>query len=177
MTPPPPDGRTARDMTRADVHAVTRIEADRHELDAWSSTLFHEALDQPERYRCLVATGSEPAMPGGGAADLVAYGIVSRTPCSADLDNLTVRRDHARRGIGRWMLGLLLDDAARLGAREVLLEVRDGNTAALALYDAEGFVEIHRRRGYYAVGVDAIVMRRPLDDPSAHDRSRGASRG
>lgn len=160
-----PGGLVARPMVRADVRAVTRIEADRHALDAWSSTLFHEALDQPGRYRCLVAVAAPTGTDGSLGADgePVAYGVVSLSPESADLDNLTVRRDHERRGIGRWLLALLLDDAAQHGAREVLLEVRDGNTAAIALYDAEGFVEIHRRRGYYAAGIDAVVMRRPFD--------------
>ena len=81
---------------------------------------------------------------------------------TADVDNLTVRADHERRGIGRWLLRALLGVAAQRGAREVLLEVRHDNDAAIALYVAEGFVEIARRPGYYAPGIDAIVMRRAM---------------
>jgi ribosomal protein S18 acetylase RimI-like enzyme len=41
------------------------------------------------------------------------------------------------------------------------LEVRDGNAAAIAMYERFGFRVIGRRRGYYQPsGADAIVMRR-----------------
>ena len=42
------------------------------------------------------------------------------------------------------------------------LEVEDGNEGAIALYAALGFTEVGRRRGYYGVGKDAIVMTAPL---------------
>ena len=41
-------------------------------------------------------------------------------------------------------------------------EVEDGNEGAIALYAALGFTEVGRRRGYYGVGKDAIVMTAPL---------------
>ena len=47
----------------------------------------------------------------------------------------------------------------------MLIEVRPGNLAALALYRRHGFIEIGRRRNYYpAQGgrEDAIVMARDL---------------
>jgi len=41
--------------------------------------------------------------------------------------------------------------------------VRASNAPALALYRAAGFVELDRRRGYYAAnGEDAVVMQREL---------------
>ncbi len=42
----------------------------------------------------------------------------------------------------------------------MLLEVSADNTAALAFYAAEGFVEIARRRRYYRDGSDAVVLER-----------------
>ena len=39
------------------------------------------------------------------------------------------------------------------------LEGAAGNTAALGLYGALGFVECGRRRGYYGAGRDALVLR------------------
>ena len=55
---------------------------------------------------------------------------------------------------------LLRRGRVRRGAR-MLLEVRADNTAALAFYAAEGFVEIARRRRYYRDGTDAVVLRGP----------------
>ena len=41
----------------------------------------------------------------------------------------------------------------------MFLEVATGNAAALALYRREGFVEVGRRRRYYADRSDALVLR------------------
>ena len=40
------------------------------------------------------------------------------------------------------------------------LEVRADNAAAQRLYDRHGFVRTGVRRGYYAGGVDALVLTR-----------------
>ena len=48
---------------------------------------------------------------------------------------------------------------ARDGATAMFLEVATGNAAALALYTGAGFVEVGRRRRYYADGRDALVLR------------------
>ena len=49
------------------------------------------------------------------------------------------------------------------GASALLLEVRDDNAAARALYARTGFEHVSRRRGYYQPeGVDALVLRRLL---------------
>ncbi len=48
---------------------------------------------------------------------------------------------------------------------EAFLEVRPSNTAAIRLYQSQGFSQIGVRRGYYqAVGgrEDAVVLRRTL---------------
>lgn len=175
-----PAGLRVRGMRRTDVDAIARIEAERHPVGAWSSTAFHDALDGSDRYLCLVVVvvpspaghdqrGAEGADEGG----VVAYGVVSVVGGVADLDNLTVRGDHERRGIGRWLLGLLLDAAVDRGAGEVLLEVRYDNGPAIALYAADGFAEISRRRSYYAPGMDAIVMRRDLHGLTAMEHADG----
>ncbi len=48
-----------------------------------------------------------------------------------------------RSGVGRALLGAAAADAARRDATTMFLEVRDGNTAALALYRAAGYYQ-HR---------------------------------
>ncbi|MSQ81665.1 MAG: ribosomal-protein-alanine N-acetyltransferase [Myxococcales bacterium] len=65
------------------------------------------------------------------------------------------------RSLGRRLIVQLLATAASEGATSVVLEVAADNTAALAMYRSCGFVEIGRRRKYYADGRDAVVMRAP----------------
>jgi ribosomal protein S18 acetylase RimI-like enzyme len=72
--------------------------------------------------------------------------------------------DPARRGLG---LGAqLLQDAIALavaaGAAALTLEVREDNTAALALYRACGFVETGQKPGYYEDGAAAVCLTRSL---------------
>ena len=59
----------------------------------------------------------------------------------------------------RWPLDL----AARRGCPTALLEVRESNTRALALYRTAGFVQAGRRPGYYNhPREDALLLARPL---------------
>ena len=61
------------------------------------------------------------------------------------------------------MLGLILGRARAGGGTAARLEVRRSNRAAVRLYEAHGFVEIGRRKGYYpAESEDAIVMQAAL---------------
>jgi [ribosomal protein S18]-alanine N-acetyltransferase len=69
-------------------------------------------------------------------------------------------------GLANRVLERTLDGVGRAGARALFLEVDAGNVAALALYARHRFVEVGRRKGYYAAegGGDALVMRRDLAD-------------
>ncbi|GAB0118230.1 hypothetical protein Acid7E03_23020 [Acidisoma sp. 7E03] len=70
-----------------------------------------------------------------------------------------------RRGIAAGLLAEALRQAAARGVRQVFLEVEVGNAAARGLYAAAGFTEVGRRRGYYANGADALVLRATLPEP------------
>lgn len=78
----------------------------------------------------------------------------------AHVIRLAVDPAHRRRGVGRALLDGLVAWAADVGAPTLLLEVRAGNTAALALYAGAGFVVDGRRPHYYPDGEDALLLRR-----------------
>ncbi|MGF1639973.1 MAG: GNAT family N-acetyltransferase [Rhodospirillales bacterium] len=70
-----------------------------------------------------------------------------------------------RRGWAAALLATALADAARRGARRMVLEVAVDNRAALGLYARHGFLEAGRRPGYYAGaggGTDAVILARRL---------------
>jgi len=82
------------------------------------------------------------------------------------------------RGIGRALMGHVLGDARRRGARRATLEVRASNHAARQLYESLGFVQSGVRRGYYTQpGEDALIFWYdiPSDTPLASRCSLGAS--
>lgn len=94
---------------------------------------------------------------------VVGYAGVALLADEAHVLMVAVRSGARRGGIGRALLGALLAEADARGARAVLLEVRDHDRAARALYGAAGFREVGRRPRYYADGSDAVVLRRPAD--------------
>ena len=67
------------------------------------------------------------------------------------------------RGVGGRLLAELVERAARDGAEYLMLEVRDDNAPARALYERAGFELLTTRRRYYQPGgVDAHILRRTL---------------
>ena len=75
------------------------------------------------------------------------------------LQNLATRSDRQRRGVGAWLMAHLLEEAEKLGATRIQLEVRSSNVAALALYRKLGFEVVGERPGYYDAGEeDAVLM-------------------
>ena len=67
---------------------------------------------------------------------------------------------HARRrGVGRALVKQALRRARAAGGVSATLEVRQSNSAAIALYQGLGFVVDGQRRGYYPSGEDALLMR------------------
>jgi ribosomal-protein-alanine N-acetyltransferase len=77
----------------------------------------------------------------------------------AEVLTLAVAPGARRQGIATGLLRAARSEAARRGAICLFLEVATGNAAARALYQREGFVEVGRRRRYYADRSDALVLR------------------
>jgi [ribosomal protein S18]-alanine N-acetyltransferase len=101
--------------------------------------------------------------------DIAGYGILSMGAGEAHVLNLCIGPDFRGRGLGRHLLGRLLDIARWNGAERVFLEVRPSNPLAKTLYESVGFNEIGRRPRYYPAKngrEDAIVM--ALDMAAGH---------
>jgi [ribosomal protein S18]-alanine N-acetyltransferase len=127
------------------------IEKDLFGVEQWSAGMFWNELAAGHPYVAAVQDG-----------EVIGYaGLVVAPPDEAWVNNMAVRRDHQRRGIGRALLEELLAIARRNGAKHTLLEVAADNAPAQALYDSYDFDVIGLRKNYYqASGMDALVMRR-----------------
>lgn len=84
----------------------------------------------------------------------------------AEVATLCVRPAARRAGLARRLLRRFHDEVAAAGAEEAFLEVAETNLPARALYRAEGWEEVGRRRAYYRLPAggasDALVLRRAL---------------
>ncbi|MGF1444700.1 MAG: GNAT family N-acetyltransferase [Pikeienuella sp.] len=89
----------------------------------------------------------------------------------AEILNFGVVRPARRQGLGTDLLAAAEALAAELGAARLVLEVAVDNAPARGLYARFGYAEIGRRAAYYlrhdGSRVDALVLARPLADPSA----------
>ncbi len=74
----------------------------------------------------------------------------------AELLNLGVSEGTRRKGLAT----LLLRELRRRAKGEIFLEVAENNPGAISLYTREGWVRIGSRPGYYAPGINAIVMKK-----------------
>ncbi|PRY70813.1 ribosomal protein S18-alanine N-acetyltransferase [Halomonas ventosae] len=100
-------------------------------------------------------------------ACLVGHAVVVRLPFEAELQAILVAREARRQGVAGRLLAAVIEQAHSWRSERLLLEVRAGNEAALALYRGAGFGEDGRRRGYYPARTtgqreDALLMSRPL---------------
>jgi ribosomal-protein-alanine N-acetyltransferase len=142
-----------RPLAAHDLPVVAALEARIHAAP-WTERNFRDAL----------AAGYS-ARVGIRADRIVAYGVLMLGPGEAQLLNLSVVPEARRTGLGRALLSQFVDDAQRLGAEHVFLEVRVGNHGAIALYESAGFKAVARRVEYYppakrsAIREDALVMR------------------
>ncbi|TCO48734.1 ribosomal-protein-alanine N-acetyltransferase [Kribbella antiqua] len=118
--------------------------------EAWSTVAWTTEFERLSEDRVILVAD---------VGDVVGYVVLLVPPVSLDVVELlriAVTPAERRTGIAGQLMTAALSKCA---GRTVLLEVAAGNDAAVALYGAFGFEEISRRRGYYAGGEDAVIMR------------------
>jgi len=127
------------------------IEEELFGAEKWSPAMFWNELAQRHFY--LVATED---------GEVVGYaGLAVVDPEESWVQNIAVRRDAQRKGIGRALLEALLAEAGRRHVTKTLLEVAVDNAAAQQLYATYDFEPVGVRRGYYQPSnTDALVMMR-----------------
>lgn len=136
-------------MRHEDLPAVGAMETASYEFP-WSQGIFSDCLKSG--HPCWVLCVD---------AVIVGYGILSRGAGEAHLLNLCIDPGRRGQGLGRHLLGRLLEIARWNGAERMFLEVRPSNPLAKALYASVGFAEIGQRPRYYPARdgrEDAIVM-------------------
>jgi len=86
----------------------------------------------------------------------------------AHITVLGVRPECRRQGLGRLLLGALLQAAITRQLERASLEVRASNDAAIGLYRQFGFVALGQRRNYYTDPIEdaTVLWLRGLDEPA-----------
>ncbi len=118
---------------------------------------------EPWSYKMLVSSFQTESFFGLVAEDggeIAGYGGITVAADSADVDNIAVTEQYRRGGIGTAILNGLCNLAASKGAKEIFLEVRVSNSAAMSMYLKCGFKGAYARTRYYSDGEDCLVMKK-----------------
>jgi [ribosomal protein S18]-alanine N-acetyltransferase len=152
VTGEPPEDPDLRDLTGADLPALVALEQVCYTMP-WQDRTFESLLER----------GDTDLLGAFRDGRLIGYVICWTIADQAEVGNLAVEPRSRRRGLAQRLLSAAVARARARGARECFLEVRESNVGAQALYRKNGFIQIGRRRGYYAQPAeDALVMRRRL---------------
>ena len=121
--------------------------------DPWTAAGIRETI-QYETARAFVAEDQDR---------IVGYVMARISGEEGEILDLAVRPELRRRGIGRRLLLSVWNALGSEGVRELYLEVRESNRAAIELYRGHGFRPVGLRPRYYRnPAEDAIVLRAAL---------------
>ena len=139
---------SVRELTAADVEAVSKIEAETFSMP-WSADDFLEMVEADYAYYYVAEDAGEIAGCCG----------IRNIAGEGEITNVVVAAKFRRRGIGRLMLEYMLERAKEVGIGDCTLEVRKSNLPAIRLYESLGFQSEGIRPKFYEKPVeDALIM-------------------
>ena len=145
---------TYRQPTALDLPVLTSLERTLFPDYPWSQAQFKEEIAGIGASREFLLALNDGSVIGYAGIMVVAAGV------PADLLTIAVLPDFRGQGIAQLMLTELESWAKAKGATEVILEVDTKHDGAIRLYEFAGYEKISTRANYYALGVDALVMRK-----------------
>jgi ribosomal-protein-alanine acetyltransferase len=144
-------------MRPDDVSQVVRIADTLGEAPHWAPDRYARALDPSSVPRRIALVAEDPG------AGITGFLVTVLIPPQAELETIAVDKPAQRQGIARRLFAALTAAMIEMCVTEILLEVRESNHPARALYASLGFLETGRRRAYYSdPEEDAILLHRPV---------------
>ena len=145
------------DENEPSVRAVASIEAIVQLQEAWDYKAIIELLAQDSVQLLIIKNGVE---------DIVGYCLYQVVFEQAEILRIGTHPDYQRQGIASQLFIKLNKELQDNKVENLLLEVRADNLPAIALYERQGFVVIHQRKGYYSQpnhsAIDALIMQLKL---------------
>ena len=132
---------------------IIKIEKEVFPFSAWSKENFLSSLFSPVSRNYLLTNDKK---------EIIGYILLYVIKPESHILNFAIKKKYQGKGLGKYLLLNVLDILKKDGIERVYLEVRESNTRAIKLYESTGFVQIARRKNYYAHSAkggpeDAIV--------------------
>ena len=145
------------------LQAVANIETLVQPEDPWTEQTLAEMLAQDSTHIMIVYK------PEGKADNnkVIGYCLYQVIFEQAEILRIGTHPDYQRQSIASQLFATLNNELINNKVESLLLEVRADNAPALALYERQGFVVIHKRKSYYQLphrpAIDALIMQRFYD--------------
>lgn len=141
-----------RPMTIEDCEQVAEIEKVSFSMP-WSKSAFTSTVEK-ENFRYFVAEKE---------GEILGYCGFLFVLDEAEIPNVCVKASARKQGVGKQMMSVLIEEAAKIGIATLFLEVRESNVAARTLYTSLGFTEDGIRKNFYEQPVEhAVLMSKSL---------------
>lgn len=135
------------DASLDDVEQILNIEKTlEHKILSKSSL---ENSINSEMYRVFVAKNNN---------EVLGYLILALNIDHADLEAIVVKKEHRNKHIATSILNKTIEYCKYIGMNRIMLEVRESNNAAQALYKKHGFVDIWKRERYYTDNKESALI-------------------
>lgn len=144
------------------IQAVADIETIVQPQDAWDCQAFLGLLEQDSINVLIVFEKDKKERVGDNK--VVGYCLYQVIFEQAEILRIGTHPNYQRQGIASQLFNKLNYELMQRQVENLLLEVRADNIPAIALYEQQQFVVIHKRKGYYKLqdkaAIDALIMQR-----------------
>lgn len=130
------------EMTSEHIAQIAQLERECFSTP-WSENALAEELSNPDSHFLVAKCG-----------EIAGYIGVQEICGEAYITNVAVFEKHRKKGIGRMLLKAAAEGALSRNCEFITLEVRISNSAAIALYESEGFEMVGVRKNFYASPVE-----------------------
>ena len=146
------------------------IELDRASFSRpWTPAMFLTAVRSVHEFHLYALRRTDQS----ALAGLLCYGLATDT---LQIATIAIRADLRRQGLGAMLIHFALNEAARAGAREAILDVRVSNLAARRLYGRMGFLPVALHPRYYDIPIeDGLTYARSIV-PAGRSSGRKSAR-
>lgn len=152
-----------RKATAGDIADVIQLERACRTAAHWTEQQYRDLFaDQVPTRVALIAQKDE-------AAETAGFLIARHLAPEFELENIVVAEKFRRNGIGTQLMQAFLGLAKQMSGESVILEVRESNGVARALYERLGFQKNGKRKSYYSMPLeDAVLYWKDLrEDPNS----------
>ena len=145
---------TVRPMKESDLNIITYLENTCFVAPWALKDLKYELKDNPVSNLWVIESDLT------GVVGFVDYWI---TFDSATVCQICINPVYQRKGLGSMLIEEMIKDCRTENVRNITLEVRDHNVAAIKLYEKHGFKKTIVKEGYYTNGDNALYMIKELE--------------